>query len=762
MNHQHKVDLILAEQARVAGDVAVAIDHYEAAITGARENAYRHEEALANECYARFWVERGNDRFAMQFMREAHALYKRWGAIAIVEHLEAQYPQWAKLDTLDIAQPHPETSLTSTYEKLALRSVLETSRSITAELTLDRLLEKIMNIVLENAGAQRGLLLLKQERQWVVQATAAVDQSQPQVRQALRLMDYDELARSVVRYVARTGQTVILGDTAGAGQFVQDPYFQRRQVKSLLCLPLLNQGQIGGILYLENNLATDVFTSDRVALLEMLATQMAISIENARLYDRLGNALSTRTKALNSAEDQIRSLFENSTLGIALTTFDGQIITTNQALLGMLGYEEPELQSRNIVTLYHDPTQRTSLLQQLQTKQAVQNFGVEFRRKDRTVLFASLNVSLVTHNEREVLLTVVEDVTDKIKAEEALQTSQDLLQSALDALSANIAVLDQNGTIITVNASWRTFAEANGLAWTDHGLGRSYLEPAVAAAAQAAVGAAESATGIQALLSAQQDSFTLDYACHGPAEERWFAMRATRFESREGLRVVVSHEDITERVQAENQLKQAAAIAERDRIARELHDAVTQTLFSASGIAEATPRTWRKDPAMAQKNMAALTLMLRGALAEMRTLLLELRPDALRGQSLGQLLQTLVQATQSRTRTSISLAVNGNCPLPDEITLACYRIVQESLTNAVKHAEATEVRLIIDCDQNGLVLQIRDNGRGFDPSTVPAGHFGINFIRERVREIGGTFSIDSEPGAGTQIVVSWNVPQTSA
>jgi PAS domain S-box-containing protein len=760
-NHQHKVDLILAEKARVAGDVAGAIDHYEAAITGARENEYLHEEALANELYGRFWNQRGNEPIARLYLREAHALYDRWGAAAIAEHLEAQYPHWLNPDSLDMARSHPETSLTRAYSKLDIRSILQTSQAIAGDLELERLLEKMMNIATENAGAQRGLLLLEQEGQWLIEAATAAGQSQPQVLQAIRLTDYDELAHSVVRYVIRTRQVVILGDAVRTGQFVEDPYFQRRQVKSLLCTPLLNQGQPSGILYLENNLATDAFTPDRVMLLEMLSSQMAIAVDNARLHNQLEDMLVTRTLALNSAESQIQSLFENTTLGIVLSTFEGQVIAANQALLDMTGYTEAELQQGNIAALYHNRRQRTLLLQQLQSKKSVQNFGVQARRKDETNFVASLNVSLVSHNQREVLLTVVEDVTDKSKAEEALRMSQNLLQSALDALSANIAVLDQNGIIITVNASWRAFAEANGLAWTDYGLGRSYLEPLVAASAHAALGAAEAATGIQALLSGQRGSFTLDYACHSLREERWFMMRATRFDSSEGLRVVVSHEDITERVQAEKQLEQAAAIAERDRIARELHDAVTQTLFSASGMAEATSRIWRKDPAMAQKNMENLSVMLRGALAEMRTLLLELRPDALRGQSPGQLLQTLVEAAQARTGALISLVVNGDCALPDEVTIACHRVAQESLNNAIKHAEATEVHLILDCAQNGLVLQIRDNGRGFDPSTVPIGHFGLSFMSERVENIGGTLLIDSKPADGTDIVVSWNAPPAS-
>jgi PAS domain S-box-containing protein len=214
--------------------------------------------------------------------------------------------------------------------------------------------------------------------------------------------------------------------------------------------------------------------------------------------------------------------------------------------------------------------------------------------------------------------------------------------------------------------------------------------------------------------------------------------------------------DITERNQKETLLQKQATLAERNRLARELHDAITQTLFSASVIAETTPRIWLKDPALAQQNMENLSFMLRGALAEMRTLLLELRPEALSGQTLDQLLQTLVEAAQTRTRAPISLVNNGNCTLPEDVTRGLYRIAQESINNVLRHAEATEVGIALDCSQSGIELRICDDGRGFNPSTIPAGHFGLGFMAERIEKIGGTLSIDSKPGEGTQIVVRWS------
>ena len=755
MNHQHKVDLILAEQARVAGDVAGAIDHYEAAIAGARENAYLHEEALANELYTRFWIEQGNSRFAGQFMRETHSLYSRWGAAAIVEYLEAKYPQWLKIKPIDTDPIRSAVDSAESEIDLDLQSVIKASQAIGGEVALDKLQSRLMIIAMKAAGAQRGLLILEQDGKWIVEAIVDTEDPVPQVMQGIHLADFDEVSKSVVRYVARTQQMVVLGDAISEGRFGLDSYIQERQVNSLLCMPLLNQGQSSGILYLENNLAADVFTPERVTLLEMLAAQMAIAIDNARLYRQLEDLLSTRTKALSSAEDQIRSLFENSTLGITLTTLDGQVITTNQALLDMTGYTEAELQQRNIVSLYQNPQERALLLQQLQTKQSVQNFGVQARRKDGTNFSANLNASLVTHNEGEVLLTVIEDVTSKTKAEEALQTSQNLLQSALDALSANIAVLDQNGVIITVNASWRAFAEENGLAWTDYGLGRSYLEPVLDAAAQAEVDASEAGKGIQALLSAQEESFFMDYACHSPAEERWFMLRATRFDTKEGMRIVVSHENITERVLAEKQLTQAAATAERNRLARELHDSVTQALFTTTLFAQAGRKGVESgDLDSATHHLNRILETGHQAVKEMRLFIYDLLPEQFDHLGLVDAIQRRLNTVEKRAGIEVNLTAGELGDLPGPVNECLYRITQEALNNSLKHAQADMVKIIINRQDQRLYLEIIDNGQGFDPlEAYDKGGLGLISMRERTEQLGGAFNIDSVPQSGTRIKV---------
>jgi signal transduction histidine kinase len=210
-----------------------------------------------------------------------------------------------------------------------------------------------------------------------------------------------------------------------------------------------------------------------------------------------------------------------------------------------------------------------------------------------------------------------------------------------------------------------------------------------------------------------------------------------------------------ENARLRDRLEEAAVTEERSRLARELHDAVTQTLFSASVIAESVPRIWKSHPKEARRGLEELRQLTRGALAEMRTLLLELRPAALTEKPLGGLLRNLTEATTSRTRVPIDLVVEGDVILPPRVQVALYRIAQEALNNVAKHAGANQVIVGLRAQQAEARLSIQDNGRGFDPELTPAGHLGVGIMRERAENIGARLRIDTQLGTGTEIVVNW-------
>jgi two-component system nitrate/nitrite sensor histidine kinase NarX len=198
------------------------------------------------------------------------------------------------------------------------------------------------------------------------------------------------------------------------------------------------------------------------------------------------------------------------------------------------------------------------------------------------------------------------------------------------------------------------------------------------------------------------------------------------------------------------QAQELAAVEERQRLARDLHDAVSQTLFSASMIAEMLPRLWQNKPETVPQRLAQLHRLIRGAMAEMRTLLIELRPTALVETELSVLLSHLADAVAGRTSTNVVLEVDGIDPLPSEVRIAFYRIAQEALNNVIKHARANEVRIALYSSD--------DDGRGFDPNAVLSNNLGLSIMHELADEIDAKLTITSTLEAGTEIILRWSQP----
>jgi nitrate/nitrite-specific signal transduction histidine kinase len=203
------------------------------------------------------------------------------------------------------------------------------------------------------------------------------------------------------------------------------------------------------------------------------------------------------------------------------------------------------------------------------------------------------------------------------------------------------------------------------------------------------------------------------------------------------------------------QAEQAAIAAERNRLARELHDAVTQTLFSANLIADVTPRIWKRSPVEGMQNLEELRQLTRGALAEMRTMLLEMRPESLERADIKSLLTQLADAFIGRVRVPLTLKIIGDCDLTHDVKLVYYRVAQEALNNIAKHSGARQVDVRLECQPSQLLLCVKDDGLGFEPDSLPAGHMGIAIMRERASSIGACLKIDSQPGRGTTVELDW-------
>jgi predicted ATPase/signal transduction histidine kinase/DNA-binding NarL/FixJ family response regulator len=297
-NYQHKYELVEAEKARVLGKSAKAMELYDRAIKGAREQQFIHEEALAYERAAEFYLSIGREEIGQFYLKNAYQCYASWGATAKVKALEAEYPQILVGTTARTGVKGSSTTRITTTsgrnaQSLDLETIVKASQALAGEIVLDKLLDTLMKIAIENAGAQKGFLILENEGSWTIEASGAVDSQERTTLRALPIGSVDASAQkpllsgALVNYVARTKENVVLNDAVNEGKFTSDPYIITTQPKSILCAPLLNQGKLSGILYLENNLTTGAFTPERLEVLNLLSSQAAISIENARLYSNL-------------------------------------------------------------------------------------------------------------------------------------------------------------------------------------------------------------------------------------------------------------------------------------------------------------------------------------------------------------------------------------------------------------------------------------------------------------------------------------------
>ncbi|MEG3960480.1 GAF domain-containing protein, partial [Microcoleus sp. herbarium2] len=239
MNYLHKWYLVEAERQRVLGNKAEAIEMYDRAISGAKENKFLNEEALANELAAKFYWEWGKEKFAQIYIIEAYYCYIQWGATAKVKDLETRYPQL--LQPIKPRNKNTKTTArltTGSESHLDITTVMKASQTISGEIMLDQLMSSLMKILIESAGAQRGYLILSSQEKLLIEAEGTINSQQVTVLQSIPIEDCQELSSAIVNYVARTKESVVLDDAARAGQFTNDPYIQKHQPKSILCVPL--------------------------------------------------------------------------------------------------------------------------------------------------------------------------------------------------------------------------------------------------------------------------------------------------------------------------------------------------------------------------------------------------------------------------------------------------------------------------------------------------------------------------------------------
>ncbi|MES9879011.1 MAG: AAA family ATPase [Candidatus Sedimenticola sp. 1PA] len=387
-NFQNKADLIDAELARLAGKHHKAMDLYHSAIAGAHKQRFVQEEALACEMAGNYFLNDGKKEVAALYLTQARQAYSTWGAVAKVEELQARYPKL--LSPRDRDQDHKAGDETSSLD---LRTVIKAYHAITGEIVLQNLLQKLLQIAMENAGAQQGFLLQLKNGRWVIEAESDINEDNIKVLQSIDIASHDILSTTLVNHVARTLELVVLGNAASEGHFTDDSFIQNHQSKSILCLPLLNQGKVSGILYLANDLINDVFSQNRVELLKLLSSQMAMALDNAMLYSSLEQRVKERTHELVLAKEQAEAA------SIALGISEQRLKESQQ--IAKLGQWELDLVTKELT--WSDEVFRLFEIDQEQFAASYETFLELIHPDDREAVDSAYTESLANKQPYEIV-----------------------------------------------------------------------------------------------------------------------------------------------------------------------------------------------------------------------------------------------------------------------------------------------------------------------------------------------------------------------
>ncbi|MBD2248222.1 PAS domain-containing protein [Nostoc sp. FACHB-888] len=773
MNHLHKYHLVEAEKSRILGQLLEAEEFYEKAIQGAKENDYLREEALAYELAAKFYLSRDREKFAQLYMKEAHYCYERWGATAKVKNLETRYPQFFPQSPNVVSTPiHITSGTTSNTSHIAfdLAAVMKASQAISSEIELDRLLSCLMQILIENAGAQTGYLLLENSGEWAIQAACKLNDSEQvcatQVLQSIPTANH--LPESIINYVIRTHECVILNDATREGNFINELYIQHNQTQSIFCLPLLNQSKLVGVLYLENQLAIGAFTPERSQVLNLLSTQAAIAIENAKLYSKL-----------REGESRMKQFLEAVPVGIGVLDAAGRVYYVNQRGIQLMGKGiDPSATPDQIPEVYqfylagtdqNYPTEKLPVIRALSGECTtvddleihqnsaivpVEVWGTPIFDEQGNVAYAIATFQDTTERKQaEHLLanynrTLEQQVAERTaalqKSEAELRYREQELRLITDALPALVSYVDANRRYQFINRTYEVWFSCS----RDEILGKSVCELLSEAVYQRVE------PYVDQVFEGQ--TVTLEAEIPFPLGKR--SISATlipdfdRNAQVRGFHSLIT--DISDRKRAE----EASILEERNRMAREIHDTLAQSFTGVIIHARTALSKITVDPQKAQTHLAQVQNLAQTGLSEARRSVEALRrPYLLENSDLLSAFKHLTSQLESSIGIKIMCeAIGIPYSLPSEVENNLLRIGQEALTNALKYADATEIRVELIYESTQGILRIKDNGQGFAIDSSSHNGFGLLGMAERAELIGAQIQIHSTPGQGTEIAVSVN------
>ena len=473
MNILHKFHLVKAEICRVLGDYKETIEHYDRAIALAKEHGYIQEEALANELAAKFYLYWGKQRIAQEYMTEAYYGYARWGAKTKVAEVERRYPQllapilqqtYSPFSTTEtiftlgtVTSTSSATSSSSSVSvALDLAAILKASQTISCEIELEKLLSSLLRIVIENAGADKCVLMLLQDEHLLIKGSI-IEGSEPVVLQRLLVEDSQDIPLKLIYKVKHNRQTVVLLNAIADPNLANDPYIIRQQPKSILCSPILHQGKLLGILYLENNLVTEGFTSDRVELLNLLCTQAAISIENARLYERALQysqqlersleELSAAQSGLQASQQRLQLFVQQTPLAVIEWDTNFHVKDWNPAAERIFGYTKQEAlgcQFQFIIPQAIQAEMERVSVDLISQEGGNYSINENVTKEGKTIICAWYNNPLVSADGELIgLASLADDITEQQAALRERKVAQVQLQQKAQELETALQNLQQ-------------------------------------------------------------------------------------------------------------------------------------------------------------------------------------------------------------------------------------------------------------------------------------------------------------------------------
>lgn len=472
--------------------------------------------------------------------------------------------------------------------------------------------------------------------------------------------------------------------------------------------------------------------------------------------------------AMREQEVRLRAILDTAADAIITIDAKGIIQSVNRATERMFGYCTDELIGQNVKMLMPSPyrDEHDRYLDNFDKTEVNKIIGsgreVVAQRKDNSTFPADLAVSRVDH--LKLFTGILRDISQRKNAEEALRESERFARSTLDGLTAHIAILDETGTILAVNRSWRDFATANSRPTNSVSVnveeGANYLSICKKSVGPSSDEGPAAAAGIRAVLAKTLPEFTIEYPCHGPDEERWFLMRVTPFPGDGPRRVVVAHEDVTRRKMLEREVVEIASLEQR-RIGQDLHDSVGQELTALNMLAGSLSSSLQSNPSSAAKVVERMVEGLQRTQKELRAVMRGLLPVAVDAEGLMAALADLTDRIQKDGQVNCTFDCPEVVSVADNLTAThLYLIAQEAVHNAIKHARPANIWISLKSNDS-LEVSVHDDGIGMpDQPTENHGGLGLRIMRNRAAIIGATLVVGPAEPTGTIVTCTLKLRKT--